>query len=333
MAILGRTASEGSVSGVLGVVPVVLILIVGVCAPLSGWLATRRSRKPVSWFVLGALTGPLALILLVAAPPGRCPDCDAVVDGWPTWCDACGRRLRDGAPAPIRPETRLTAASRPLGPRWPEPIDPVSQYRRPLTASIVERASIVTPPTSIVTPRPSVATPPRPIGTPPTPIGSPPTPIDSARSGLRREPRPVRVAPTTPTRRSVASTVRGSAPPAITASNLELATSTTDATGDVLSTGVYISGNAGLEIGACYAIARAGDQLRVFGPVDAGQLTIRQEGSIADFDVTAMDDRVIIAGREGRSSLAIVFRTIGGMRAAELESALAPSAVGFGTLR
>jgi hypothetical protein len=101
-------------------------------------------------------------------------------------------------------------------------------------------------------------------------------------------------------------------------------------TGDVLSTGVYISGNGGLEIGACYAIARSANLLRVFGPVDAGQLTIRHEGPIADFEVTAMDDRVIIAGREGRSTLAIVFRTIGGMRAEQLESALAPSIAGFG---
>ena len=90
----------------------------------------------------------------------------------------------------------------------------------------------------------------------------------------------------------------------------------------MLSTGVYLSGNAGIEVGACYAIARDGDQLRVFGPVDAGQLTVRHEGPVRDFDVTAMDDRLIISGRAGRSTLAIVFRTIGGMRAADLESAL-----------
>jgi hypothetical protein len=101
----------------------------------------------------------------------------------------------------------------------------------------------------------------------------------------------------------------------------------------VLSTGVYISGNAGLEIGATYAIARSGDRLRLFGPVDAGQLTVRHEGDLANFYVTAMDDRVIISGREGRSSLAIVLRTIGGMRAAELESALGAPVLGLGGRR
>jgi hypothetical protein len=120
--------------------------------------------------------------------------------------------------------------------------------------------------------------------------------------------------------------------PTFTASTYVAATTGDDvAAGEVLSTGVYISGNAGLEIGATYAIARDGDQLRVFGPVDAGQLTVRHQGPVLDFDVTAMDDRVIIAGREGRSSLAIVFRTIGGMRAADLELALSAPVAGAGS--
>jgi hypothetical protein len=298
MAILGRTASEGSVSGVLGEIPVVMILVAGVFAPIAGWFATRRLRNPVSWFLLGALLGPLALILLAAAPPGRCPACDAAVDGWPTWCDSCGSRLKDGAPA----EERAPIGVESTVPAWPVRTAPrPTAVARPSTTSIVERASIV----------------------------APPTPIDAARGGLRREPRPAGPSRSSRPTRTPVAVASVSTPPAITASNYELATSDTDVSGDVLSTGVYISGNAGLEIGACYAIARAGDQLRVFGPVDAGQLTIRHEGPLTDFDVTAMDDRVIIAGREGRSSLAIVFRTIGGMRAEQLESALGQSVVGF----
>jgi hypothetical protein len=119
--------------------------------------------------------------------------------------------------------------------------------------------------------------------------------------------------------------------PTITPSNYVAATITDPPPGDVLSTGVYISGNAGLEVGACYAIARDGDDLRVFGPVDAGQLTVRHEGPVDDFDVTAMDDRVIITGRDGRSTVAIVFRTIGGMRAADLEVALGGPIAGTAT--
>jgi hypothetical protein len=279
------------VSGVLGGLPIALILVAGVCAPITSWLATRRFRNPVVWFLLGAVTGPFALVLLAAAPPGRCPVCDALVIGWPTWCDSCGSRLSDGA----APREAASSAT----PSWPEP----AQDARPTTTSILERASLVAPPTS----------------------------IDTARTGLRREPRPARPIRTG---RTTAPAARTHTPPAITASNYQLATGEEDpSTGDVLSTGVYISGNAGLEIGACYAIARSGDELRVFGPVDAGQLTIRHHGAVGDFDVTAMDDRVIISGREGRSSLAIVFRTIGGMRAADLEAALGAPIAGLGGRR
>jgi hypothetical protein len=110
--------------------------------------------------------------------------------------------------------------------------------------------------------------------------------------------------------------------PTFTPSNYVAATTADPPSGEVLSTGVYLSGNAGLEVGACYAISRDGDRLRVFGPVDAGQLTVRHEGPVDEFDVTAMDDRVILTGRGGRSSVAFVFRTIGGMPAADLELAL-----------
>jgi hypothetical protein len=119
--------------------------------------------------------------------------------------------------------------------------------------------------------------------------------------------------------------------PTFTPSNYVAATMADPPSGDVLSTGVYLSGNAGLEVGACYAISRDGDRLRVFGPVDAGQLTVRHEGRVDDVDVTAMDDRVIITGRDGRSGVAFVFRTIGGMRAADLELALGGPVAGHAT--
>jgi hypothetical protein len=142
-----------------------------------------------------------------------------------------------------------------------------------------------------------------------------PVPIGSARA--RRE------AASAPADRPMVSAMALGQRPTITASHYAMANDREEMSdADVLSTGVYISGNAGLEIGACYGISRDGDRLRVIGPVDAGDLTIRHEGSLADFDVTAMDDRVIISGREGRSTVAIVFRSIGGMRAADLEEAL-----------
>ena len=269
--------------GVLDGIPIVLVLLAGVGAPLAGWYATRCARNPAVWFALGALTGPIALALLAVAPPGRCPNCDFAVEGWAAACDQCGASLRFGSVGEI-PAARDDAVREALTPDF-----------RP----IAERASSAA----------AVA---------PTPIGSARTARRDSRSSW-------------PERTMVSPMALGTRP-SFTASSYVAATMPDDVTaGEVLSTGVYISGNAGLEIGATYAIARDGDQLRVFGPVDAGQLTVRHQGPVLDFDVTAMDDRVIIAGREGRSSVAIVFRTIGGMRAADLELALAAPVAGAGS--
>ena len=129
----------------------------------------------------------------------------------------------------------------------------------------------------------------------------PPTPITSARTSNRREVR------SGWTDHPMASPMSLGVRPTFTPSNYVAATTADPPSGEVLSTGVYLSGNAGLEVGACYAISRDGDRLRVFGPVDAGQLTVRHEGPVDEFDVTAMDDRVILTGRGGRSSVAFVF--------------------------
>jgi hypothetical protein len=76
------------------------------------------------WMVFGALLGPVALLLLWIAPPGRCRMCQASVRGWLTTCEWCGSPVRvrssrpvtaDVAAIPSRPATPspLTATSRP----------------------------------------------------------------------------------------------------------------------------------------------------------------------------------------------------------------------------
>jgi hypothetical protein len=283
---VGSDRDGGSVQGVLDGIPIVLVLLAGVAAPLAGWYATRRARDPAVWFVLGVVLGPLAIALLALAPPGRCPNCDLRIEGWASICDQCGVSLATGAAGVSRPAAPPRPVERdPV--RWPDPTD------RPFA--------------------------------PRAPAATAPTPIGTARTAMRRE-----AQGSWPSQTMVSPMALGTRA-SFTASNFEAATTGDDITaGEVLSTGVYISGNAGLEIGATYAIARDGDRLRVFGPVDTGQLKVRHEGPLLDFDVTAMDDRVIISGREGRSSLAIVFRTVGGMRAADLELALAAPVAGAG---
>lgn len=262
---MARPQSRAQRSEVLAIDPedlvLVLIVVAGVSAPLSAWLASRRSRQPAIWFVFGALIGPIALALLAFAPPGRCPSCDASIPGWSVSCPQCDTHLPGIATSlsgpPARPvptfgnvlDVGQTAALKAIPDRRP--------HRSP------RRGATFPPPGMDLVPDPAVA------------------------AGYAQ-----------------------SAPSA----------------GEVLATGIYLSGNAGLEIGACYALARIpgpdGDRLRVFGPVDTGQITIRHEGPLEDFEVVGVEGRVIISGRDRRSSLNIVFRAIGGMGADGLERAL-----------
>ncbi len=80
--------------GSYGLIPVVSAAIFG---PLAGWFAERRDRHPVVWLFFGALLGPIAVGILAAAPPGRCPLCDTPVQGWRTLCAVCGGPLSVGS--------------------------------------------------------------------------------------------------------------------------------------------------------------------------------------------------------------------------------------------
>src|SRR5687768_13544779 len=61
-----------------------------VFGPVCSWLALRRARSWAVWFFFGVLLGPIAVGLLLAAPPGRCPSCAAPTRGWPHLCASCG---------------------------------------------------------------------------------------------------------------------------------------------------------------------------------------------------------------------------------------------------
>ena len=248
--------------GVLDAIPVALIVIAGIFAPLVGWVAGQRARNPAIWFVYGALTGPVALAVLLAAPVGRCPDCDTPVGGWPARCATCGM---------------------PLG---------------GLLGTLVGGAS----------------------------TGARPVAVAGGQAG--------RAAVTTGARVPVAppaDTVLASSPAARVAGGTAAATGSAVPTPmpaehtpeQVLATGVYLSGNAGMEVGAVYAIARVDDLVRVFGPVDTGQLTVRFERRLDDAEITSVDDRIIVAGRSGRTPTSFVLRAVGGMRGEKLEVALA----------
>lgn len=65
---------------------------------LAAWLAARQQRNPAVWLVFGALLGPIAVALLIAAPPAVCPTCSERTVGFEQICSVCGFSLRRSPP-------------------------------------------------------------------------------------------------------------------------------------------------------------------------------------------------------------------------------------------
>lgn len=119
-------------------------------APITALVARSRDRQPLIWSFLGVLLGPIALALVVFAPPGRCGSCGQLVEGWPSHCAVCGALL----PTPLSHQERSTGPA-PLGvvgvpatPATPAVPEALPSIVRPFPASIdaePERpASVVT---------------------------------------------------------------------------------------------------------------------------------------------------------------------------------------------
>ncbi len=76
----------------------------------GGWYAAARGRRPIVWGLFGAILGPVALLLLAKAPPGRCSVCHSRVQGWAWICGWCGSPVATTVPA-----TREALQARPTG--------------------------------------------------------------------------------------------------------------------------------------------------------------------------------------------------------------------------
>jgi hypothetical protein len=79
--------------------PFIAFIVSGILfAPLASWLAVQRGRSWAAWFLFGVALGPIAVGLLLAAPPGRCPACGTRTRGWPRRCEGCGVEFRRKPP-------------------------------------------------------------------------------------------------------------------------------------------------------------------------------------------------------------------------------------------
>jgi hypothetical protein len=146
-----------------------LLWVVGF-ALAAGRYAAMRDRRVVPWMIFGAILGPIALIVIRIAPPGRCGTCRAPTAGWLTICRWCANDVTVDPAAPTTPRvapvpdtpatvtplpstlptTRPMAAAPPPVPLHlaepearPTTLRPVPSVPPPVTATEVDRLTIL----------------------------------------------------------------------------------------------------------------------------------------------------------------------------------------------
>jgi hypothetical protein len=232
--------------------PVIALVVSGIIfAPMASWLAVQRGRSWAAWFVFGAALGPIAVGLLLAAPPGRCPSCGTRTRGWPRRCEGCGVEFRRGLAGT---EVEVPSAPAKIAPPRPEPPGAVRRV---------------------------------------APAGTTAEPGRRSATELGRRPTPP---PASPAARS-SSTV------------------------EILGSGIFMGGNASLQIGSRYLLARVGPKLHLLGPIHISPSAIAARVTLADAVATVLADRLLITGRAG-SELSLVFSNVVAEPGVDLEEQL-----------
>ncbi len=254
-------------------------------------LARRRHRSATLWAVLGAISGPISAILLLAAPLGQCPMCWAPVKGWGPTCMWCGTDVRDlGTAAPGR-----------------RGVPPVRQEAATLAAALAEERQAAALPGTTARPdtlesaaaAPAVAS---------VPHVTEQTAAE--RLGAQRAEHLTPVAEPT----SVAVD-RGQVV------NLPVAGP------QVLGSAIFVTGSVGLRAGSWYTLELDGRDLVVRGPLEVdprASVLVRQVGEI---DSYAFNGQLIVHGERG---LVLVFMRVSGDTADHLAEVIADAARGAG---
>lgn len=293
-------------------------------------LAARHARPPMRWAVLGALFGPIALVVLLTGPPGRCPTCDAPVRDRSNICYWCGNPIvkadgvklapaalpRAGAveetPAPrVRAKTLSErtvptpsrAQAHPAPSEAPAPA-PVEARRRTTGRAQAERASrepAAQRPAAEPAAQPPAA---EPAAQRPAASGAavPATPLPALKAPPP-EPLPVPRMPNYP--RAISEAVEA-APAAAPATVPE------PEPRQVLATAVYMTGSAGLLVGCRYALAVEGQRFMVLGPIDQDPTTVALERSLTQVDATGINGRLVISKADGELEGVLVFVSLAG---------------------
>lgn len=83
----------------VGVAAPFLVVAALVFGSLTSLVAVLRQRNPALWLAFGAVLGPVALLLVLLAPPARCRTCGEPTSGFASDCPTCGGDVRLRRPA------------------------------------------------------------------------------------------------------------------------------------------------------------------------------------------------------------------------------------------
>jgi hypothetical protein len=304
-------------------------------------LARKRHRAVAVWVAIGAVTGPIALLLLERAPLGRCPTCDAVVHGWATVCVWCGGDVRHARrvaptvaaplvaapPAPASPPSRpaVTAAVAPAA-----TASATKASRRRPTTTIAERAATsraVSPAVSAMTVEPDAPDGPEApdAADAPATVPAPPPPKPRTRRSTGKA-------------RDAAAATGGAAAGKAAAPPVKRATrGRTSAAAGILTTtpidfrtlasAVFVTGSVGFQPGSWYTLETDGTDLRVLGPLDRDARAIALSRPLAPLDASAVNGRLVVNGADG---LVMVFMRMAGMSAEDVAALIERTDVGTG---
>ncbi len=242
----------------------------------AAWLARLRDRLPQVWAIYGAILGPVALILLWIAPPGRCAICRAPVRGWLTTCQWCGSDVRGRTTEPV------TVPSVPAVPAGGDVVATSAAPAGRKSARAAKKADTAAAGAAV------------------------------AAVEVAEEKPVITVAPTRRPRAKPAAEVETPAPVATPPPTATATTPPEPKPMVVLASGVFLTGTIGLSPGSRYDIETDGTDLRVVGSGEKGRKAVAFERKLVGIDATGVENRLIISAAGGRGATVLVFMSIDG---------------------
>lgn len=297
--------------------------------PIGAWLANRRARNPAVWLILTAITGPVALALLLAGPPGQCASCGEPTVGFRATCVVCGEptrhqhvrggpRMVDVASHGVGP-TRVADAEF-VGATWGGPRS--ASDRRPVDPELVavgpgrrksrrQSATAEADASSGATAnRPPRAEPADASADRLTAVGArrPSGPQETASQALGPFTRTPAAAPAS---QPAAATIPGTGTPFRAGLS-------------ILAIAVFVQGSENLLPGARYLLARTATHLVVVGPIEASSQHIELNLPLERVEAATVSDRLVVSGWEsGRGRRWVLgFQSLNGLTATAVDEAL-----------